>query len=476
MTPLSEAVIETMESWHDWDKLREMCEAVIKAGGEPYFVGGAVRDWLLQRQPMDVDIEVFYTSFSNLLQALKTVSGLKTDLIGQSFGVLEVRTERDIYHFSVPRTENKVGVGHKDFEVTMGDLTPEEAAMRRDLTVNAMAIKYRTYGLLDPFNGLFDLEQETFEHTSMHFIEDPLRPLRLMKLVGRYGFVVSRETVNLCGTMIHEMHRLPKKRLWDEWYDWAMNSDWPDLGIVFLRDCGWIHNYPELLWTMWIPQEPAWHPEGDVWTHTLQVLERAANKATERSLPKEQRAILMFAALLHDTGKAFTTSANQDGRIVSPGHAGLSKVKVLDFMSRIGAPNKIRDAVAELVEEHMIAANKDEPTHKMVRRLMRRLKHNDPELLFLLIEADRDERSSTDNLYQIMAIYREIVAEEGERIVPLVTGKDLLAVGFKEGPIIGRILGAAVDVQYEEFFTKEEGIRWVLNNVHRLISTIEIKE
>ena len=294
--------------------------------GRPRLVGGGVRDWLMGLVPdegTNWDVEVAGVDFETLRRALAPFGA--TDVVGRSFGVIKVRGRSGAeYDFSLPRRESKTGQGHRGFAVepdpTLGD---RDAAARRDFTVNAVAMDPFTGDVIDPFDGRADLRARVLRHTSAAFGEDPLRVLRGFQLEARLDFTLAPETAALCRQMVGAYAELPVERVWAEWDKWAAKSARPSRGLQVLEETGWIVHFPEVAALRGTPQEPDWHPEGDVMTHTGHCLDALVGLEGWKSSPAARRRLLTFAVLAHDFGKPPTTQhAERRGalRWVSPGH------------------------------------------------------------------------------------------------------------------------------------------------------------
>ena len=274
--------------------VRHIAELLTSAGGRALLVGGCVRDSLLGLNSKDFDMEVYGLS----MEAIRDILGkeYKLDFVGMAFGVLKV-LHYDI-DIALPRVENKTNSGHKGFDVMfVPDLSYADAASRRDFTINAIMRDPLSGELIDPWNGVKDLHEGVLRHVSAHFVEDPLRVLRAMQFAARFGFQIAKETISLCSTLSQD--ELAQERVAAEWEKLLLKGRKPSKGLAFLRDCGWIDYYPELKALIGCKQEPEWHPEGDVWEHTLRVLDAAA---TMRHYAETENLVLMLADLCHDFG------------------------------------------------------------------------------------------------------------------------------------------------------------------------------
>jgi tRNA nucleotidyltransferase (CCA-adding enzyme) len=278
--------------------------------GRAYLAGGCVRDWLLGRAGHDYDVEVYGIGYERLVEALSRWG--RVDRVGRSFGVVKLTVSgRTTYDFTVPRRDSKVGLGHKGFEVAFDpELTPAQAALRRDFTINSLLYDPRRGELLDFVGGQADLRGRILRHTSEAFLEDPLRVLRGMQFAARFGLGAAPETLALCRRIRGSHGELARERIWDEWLKWAVRAEVPSAGLRFLRDTGWLAHYPELEALVGTPQDPEWHPEGDVFVHTGHCCDALAGLAEWQGLDATSRAVYMFAVLAHDLGKPATTQSD----------------------------------------------------------------------------------------------------------------------------------------------------------------------
>src|SRR5690606_10831125 len=243
------------------------------AGGQAYLVGGWVRDYLMGSPSGDYDIEVYGLALDPLLAILKKHG--KPNLVGKPFGLITM-TLRDgsIYDIAFPRTEKKVGDGHRGFDVTPDPtLDFATASSRRDFTVNAMGLRLPDLTLVDCHGGRADLEARLLRHVSPAFSEDPLRALRAVQFAARFGFDIHPATQALCAAQ--PLEELPRERLFAEFRKLMLRAARPSIGFEWLRRMDMLRYFPELAALVGVPQEPEWHPEGDVWTHTMMVVDQA---------------------------------------------------------------------------------------------------------------------------------------------------------------------------------------------------------
>ena len=338
-----------------------------------FLVGGCVRDWRLGVPGKDFDIEVFGLDYDELVKALSRWG--RADLVGRSFGVVKLTAAGETFDFSLPRRDSKVAPGHQGFAVEFDPaITPRDAAARRDFTINALMFDPRRGELLDFFGGEADLHARVLRHTSEAFPEDPLRVLRGMQFAARFDLTAAPGTLELCRLISGSFSELASERVFGEWQKWATKSAVPSAGLRFLHDSGWLAHFPEPAALVGVPQDPEWHPEGDVWTHTLHCLDALVTLPQWCAADEETRGVLSFAVLAHDFAKpSCTHTAERDGRlrIVSPGHEAAGGPLAETFLRRLGAPNALLDRVPPLVTNHL--AHLQDATPRAVRRLANRL-------------------------------------------------------------------------------------------------------
>jgi tRNA nucleotidyltransferase (CCA-adding enzyme) len=453
------------------EDLRAMLEAVRRVG-RPRLVGGGVRDWLAGWQSKDFDVEVAGVDFETLHRALARFGA--TDVVGRSFGVVKVRSRETggEYDFSLPRRESKTGAGHRGFAVQPDpDLSDAEAAARRDFTVNAIALDPFSGTLIDPHGGQRDLQARVLRHTSAAFGEDPLRVLRAFQLAARFDFSLAPETAALCRRMAGTFAELPVERVWGEWEKWATKSIKPSRGLAVLEETDWLKHFPEVAAMRGTPQEPEWHPEGDVFTHTQHCVDALVALEEWESSAASRRRLLMFSVLAHDFGKPPTTvRAEKRGvmRWTSPGHEGKGGPIAESFLRRIGAPLELDAPVVALVVNHLAHHHgQTEFTDNRVRRLARKLAPATIDDLALVMRADSNGRPPLPSR-EIHVRIDELVAKAHALELadsapkPIVLGRHLLELGLKPGPEFTPIIEAAFEAQLDGAFSDEAGgIAWL---------------
>jgi len=392
-----------------------------------------------------------------------------TDLVGRSFGVLKIRLEGSEYDFSLPRRESKTGAGHRGFAVSPDpELTETEAAARRDFTINAIAYDPLENRLLDFHNGATDLKNKVLRHTSAAFTEDPLRVLRGFQFAARFELTLAPETAALCRSIIHTYSELPV-----ECEKWATQAKKPSLGIAVLQQTGWLKHFPEIAALDGVPQEPEWHPEGDVLTHTNHCLDALVGLTTWREGSLHTRRLLTFSVLAHDFGKATTTKQlERRGKLrwTSMEHEAAGGPIVEKFLERIGAPLELVTFVRPLVVNHLMHHHgQTEIRDTTVRRLAKKIAPATIDDLIAVMLADHFgrppliPRETVARIEHLRAGAQRLALEHAAPH-PVVLGRHLIALGYQPGPQFKRALDAAFESQLDGAFNDEAGgVDWMRN-------------
>ncbi len=430
---------------------------------QAYLVGGGVRDWLLGVPGQDFDVEVFGVDYGSLVSALGRWG--RADLVGRSFGVVKLTIDGQTFDFSLPRLDSKVGPGYTGFTVQFEPaLTPREAAARRDYTINSLMFDPHRGGLLDFFGGAADLKQRVLRHTSEAFVEDPLRVLRGMQFAGRFDLTGAPETLALCRSIANSYSELALERVREEWFKWAAKSTRPSAGLRFLRDSGWLRHFPEAALLLGVPQDPGWHPEGDVWTHTLHCLDALAELPDWQAADETTRTVVMLAVLAHDFAKpACTHTDMRHGslRIVSPGHEAAGGPLTEAFLQRLSVPTALADRIPPLVVNHL--AHLHDITPRSVRRLAQRLSPATIRELSWVMIADAYGRPPLPRM--TLASVNELLTQAAllnvQQQAPqaILLGRHLIERGMSPGPTFKPLLDAAFEAQLDGVFTDIEGAK-----------------
>lgn len=426
----------------------DIAKAVRGAGGRALVVGGWVRDRLMERPSKDIDIEVYGIEPDSLKALLARFGAVNT--VGESFTVYKV-ADIDV---SIPRTESKTGRGHKGFAVR-GDpsLTPAEAARRRDFTINAIAWDPLTGEYIDPFDGRRDLARRVLRAVDpATFADDSLRVLRALQFAARFEFAIDEATKSLCASL--PLDDLPAERIWGEIEKLLLRARRPSIGFALALELGVIDRlFPEMRAMVGCPQEPEWHPEGDVWVHTLLVIDEA--RARIDDLDYAQQVTVMLGAVCHDLGKPPTT-AFIDGRIRSLDHEEEGVAPSAALLDRLNVHSMqgydVRRQVLGIVANHLkpgMFAKADPPVGDgAYRRLAQKV---DLELLARVAKSDCEGRGGgfdCSAMDQFLERARRLGVEHAPP-EPLVKGRHLLALGMQPGPAVGEVLKQVYERQLD---------------------------
>lgn len=436
--------------------LRRIEQAVRRGGGRTWLVGGCVRDLVLGRHPRDLDIEITGLPPGQVHALL--AEHFSVQFVGKAFEVFKLQgLPIDISIPSRPLVDGTTGPGLAR-QADPG-MPIDEALARRDFTINAMAWDPDTTELRDPFNGRSDLGAHILRHVGPRFAEDPLRVLRGMQLSARFELTVAPETVALCQTLSQEEQ--PSERLWEEWKKLLLQGIKPSRGLHFLRQCGWLRFYPEIAALQDCPQDPAWHPEGDVWIHTLHCLDWFA---AERTGNEEDDLIVGLGILCHDFGKPHTT-IEEYGRVSSRGHESEGEVPTRRFLERLTSRQDVIDEVLPLVSCHLRprALFDAKASDSAVRRLARQVKRIDR--LVRVARADHAGRPPKPfdgfPAGEWLMTRAKQLEVDCRTPTPLVMGRHLLELGVQPGPDMGRLLDDCYEAQLDgTFATLEEGLTY----------------
>jgi tRNA nucleotidyltransferase (CCA-adding enzyme) len=439
---------------------REIALTVHAAGGRALVVGGWVRDRLLGiKSPTEnVDLEVFGVPSDRLRQILESFGHVEA--VGESFQVYKVGN----VDVSLPRRDSKAGRGHRGF-VVVGDpdMSIDEAARRRDFTVNAISWDPLTDEYFDPFDGRGDLARRLLRVVDpLTFPDDSLRVLRAVQFAARFEFALEPESAALCRRIA--LDDLPAERIWGE-FEKLLNAPRPSIGFAVAMDLGVVSKlFPELQALAGCPQEYEWHPEGDVWVHTLQVIDRARTRVD--ALDRPPRLAVMLGAVCHDFGKPATT-AFIDGRIRSMDHEERGVEPATAFLDRLNVFSfngyDVRRQVLGMVAQHLKPGAwykvRDEVGGGAFRRLAQKV---DLELLALVAKSDCEGRVPGNFDCSAMDWFLErarSLGVEHRPPAPILLGRHVLALGLTPGPRVGGILKTVYEQQLDgQIMTLDDAI------------------
>ncbi|HEV7397564.1 MAG TPA: HD domain-containing protein [Pyrinomonadaceae bacterium] len=437
-------------------KIQDLARAIQAAGGRALLVGGCVRDPLMGLEPKDWDLEVYGIEAELLRSTLEKFGPV--NVVGEAFTVYKLGKDIDV---SVPRRERKSGKGHRGFLIE-GDpaMTFEDATRRRDFTINAILQDPLTGEYIDPFNGRADIDEKILRAvSSATFSEDSLRVLRAAQFSARFNFEIEPATIELCRQI--ELSDLPSERIWGEMEKLLLLAQSPSVGLEQLRELGALDQlFPEILALIGVPQDPEWHPEGDVFIHTKLVIDEARKLIDD--LPYAKKVTVMVAALAHDFGKPATTEF-LEGRWRSRGHEEGGVAPTENFMETLNIHTidgyDVRSQVIALVREHLkpgeFYKKREQVGDGAFRRLARKC---ELDLLYRVARADslgrNTEEMPREKWYDAKAQEwfieraRELAVEEHPP-APLLMGRHLMEMGVSPGPQMGAIIRAVYEMQLD---------------------------
>ncbi len=439
----------------DLNKAYEIAEKAAASGGRAYFVGGYVRDKLLGIENKDIDIEIHFLEPEKVREILSQSGELLE--MGESFGIFSLKG----YNIDValPRKEKPTGRGHRDFDVSVDPfIGTEKAAARRDFTINALMEDVLTGEITDHFGSGEDLRRGILRHVNDDaFSEDPLRVLRLAQFAARFGFCVAEETKELCRKT--DLSFLSRERVEGELKKALLKADKPSVFFEVLESVGALGvHFPELASLRGLPQDPVFHPEGDVWTHTMKVLDAGV---LYRDRLREPR-YFMLSCLCHDLGKITTTSVT-DGRIHSYCHESAGPEIAERFLSRFTGEKELIKYVLNMVILHMkpyVMVNAGSSVKSMNKLFDDSI---DPEALIYLSSCDNFGRHyETERiLFEKYETYKEYMAR------PFVQGKDLTAAGLSPDRNFSELLAFAHKLRLAGI-SKESALKQTLSYAEKL--------
>lgn len=410
----------------DRQMAKKIAALVRQAGGSTYYVGGFVRDALIGKENKDVDIEVHGITPQCLEDILDSLG--QRIQVGESFGIYNLKGYA--LDIAMPRKEEARGRGHRDFAIFVDPfIGTESAARRRDFTFNALMQDVLTEEVLDHFGGEEDLRRGIIRHVDpVSFAEDPLRVLRAAQFAARFEFRVAEETVDLCRTM--ELKYLPRERIAGELEKALLKAPRPSVFFEVLRQMDQLDVwFPEVKALIGVEQNPVYHAEGDVWNHTMMVLDAAAKLRGQVKRP----FAFMLSALTHDFGKAACSVAVK-GVIHAYEHEKAGVPLTETFVRRLTTETRVLEYTANMTLLHMKpntvagAGSRIKVSNRMFDQSL------EPEdLLCLALADDRGritQKPSPDHevfLRERLEVFREFMSR------PYVMGRDLMEAGFAPG-------------------------------------------
>ncbi|MDR1759963.1 MAG: CCA tRNA nucleotidyltransferase [Fibrobacter sp.] len=408
--------------------LKRIAEDIREAGGKSFLVGGWVRDTLIGNDCRDYDVEVYHMPEETLLKILSRYG--KPNLVGKAFGVILLSVKGVTYDFSFPRTESKVGKGHRGFIVnTHQDISFREAAARRDFTINAMGMELPHLELCDPYRGREDLQNRILRHVSAAFVEDSLRVLRGVQFASRFELTLAEETAALCRTL--SLEDLSKERLFEEFKKWMLKPGKLSMGLKAFREMELGKFFPEI------------RPLNNSWENLGKSLDYLSKSTAE--LPESSRTILLFTMLLFGAENKekillFLERLTNESEL-------LQKVPLLWELSRKvilqGEENDWNFNPEFLRRESLVLSG-----FSLVTEFLKALPSPDFAASEKKADRLRESAEKSEVLYQALESF--------------IGGKDLMALGVKPGKVFGEIIRECLELQITgALTTREQALQWL---------------
>lgn len=447
-------------------KIKKLAETIKANGGRALLVGGCVRDGLMNLEPKDFDAEVYGIEPQKLRAILDSFG--KVDAVGEAFTVYKIGHDLDV---SLPRRERKTGRGHRGFVVEGDpDMGFAEACQRRDFTINAILQDPLDGEIIDPFDGQADIKKKLIRIVSIEtFAEDSLRVLRAAQFAARFEFEIEAETIEICRSI--DLTDLPKERIWGEFEKLLLKSNKPSIGLRAFYELNVVAQlFPELAALQGVPQQPEWHPEGDVDVHTWLAVDLA--RSLIEDLPYSKKIAVLLGTLCHDFGKPATTRL-LDGKWRALGHdeAGVAPTK--SFLDTLGIFTldgyDVRQQIIELVRAHLRPGEfynaRENLGDGAFRRLARKV---EPDLLYRVATADslsrngewlpREKWFTAEAMEWFIKKVKELNVEQSAP-KPILLGRHLIELGLNPSPKFGQIISAVYEMQLDgRVTTLEEAI------------------
>lgn len=421
-------------------------------------VGGSVRDAVRGHPSKDLDLEIVGVEAQQVVGRWPW----HARQVGKSFS-----------HHLVELEE----LGWVEVSFESGSLQDwDRLCRRRDFTCNAMAWHCHRRELLDPLGGQRDMQEGVLRQASPEsLLEDPLRVWRALQFCARFGWRPEPTTLATLKAQIPRLSDLPAERVTREWEKLLCLPESPGVALGLLKEWGMLSLFPELEALVGCPQDPTYHPEGDVWTHTCMVVDQAAAIARRDGLSQGDHLTLMLAALLHDLGKPSTT--RQEGqRWTAHGHEHAGQVPARHWLQRYCFGEQVGAAVLDCVAHHMrplqlqrdIDGGRLSPSQQVnaLRRLLRSLEAVSWEVFIRLCEADRRGRGGEgEGEFRAAEVLGNLLRDHPVAELArstLLQGRDLLALGLSAGPQLGEWIRKVEAARDEGLLqTRDEAVTWI---------------
>ena len=442
------------------DTAKFIARSARQQGWRAFVVGGYVRDMFAMRQSKDLDMEIFSEeNRCNVALVENWLSDIADNVktVGKSFGVFDFDIFGDDVQISFPRVDSKIGIGHTDgiSAIIQPNMSLEEASHRRDITINAMSLDPLSMHVYDFHDGIRDVHNWMLRVVDVwKFHEDALRAHRVPRFAAYMRqFSTTNATLRACRKANEEFYTLPKDRLWGEWSKIAC-APYPGNALKYMRQSGLIEKYPTLDRLHTISQGVKHHPEGTVWRHSINAMDKMAMICRRDGIDGDERIIHVLSAMLHDVGKV---SVDPEDKTVNYGHDQVSAERTLEFLDKIGVPKRICVCVHKLVLMHMRGTGGYTGSKSMVRRLACDLAPATIKQWLRVNEADKSSKYMEKHLgmskvARAVQRHSRSLGVESEGPKEILMGRHLIILGMDPGKEMGELLKRAYEVQLDGGF------------------------
>jgi len=450
--------------------LKTIAQKIFEAGGTPVLVGGAIRDDILGIECKDLDVEVFGLSKSKLIAILREFG--KVSQVGRTFGILKLTVDNEDFDFSLPRSDQKTGSGHKGFFIkTDPYMSFEQAASRRDFTINSMGFNILNDEIIDEYNGIIDLKNRELRVVNREkFVEDPLRVLRGIQFAARFCLTITETTLEIFKTLVSTLHELPDERVFEEFKKLLLKADKPSVGFAMAAQVGVIQAlYPEMKVSADESDEKVKQEKHPNWTLMLGALDEAAGLRCDEIF-KDLCLMLTIICLDFARPDLEEKSGKESGK-TGKAKSKLKSVRMFlgKLTKEIDLVNTVESLVREIHQPDLIFANTENRDGE-IRRLSLRVN------VSLLIKAARAEHFGRQNESDVRQPYlagdwmikrfKELGLSDSKKIEPLLMGRHLIEMGLKPGPKFTVILKEAFEKQLDGVIrTLDEILEWAHDRV-----------
>lgn len=465
--------IKWYEKYHkSFIELLELAKEIDAQWWITLLIWWAVRDIIMWLIPKDFDIEIHKLD-AQKIEKITSKFG-KISKVWKQFWILKLSIKNWVdIDISLPRRDSKKWVWHKWFDIEIDiDMWIKDACRRRDFTMNSVSLDIVTWEIFDYFNWVKDIKKRILKITDKKtFADDPLRVMRAIQFISRFWLKIDSDSIPIIKSMLPTLKELPKERIWEEWRKILLKSEKPSVGLNMALKL-WVLRilHEELSILDNIEQDKKWHPEWNVWTHTMLVLDKASEICIREKLSEEDSLIIILASLCHDLWKATTTKVIK-WRITSHDHEQEWVKPAKKFLKSIDIPNNLIQKIIPLIANHLapvVFYKSDIDWIKIsdwaIRRLAKRLYPATIKELTFIAEADFRWRWVKKEKYlawKWLLNRASRLQVESNKPINIISWKELMNLWFQPWPKIWELINYANKLRDDEELNKDE----ILNKI-----------